>query len=351
MSAIFEAARRDIDAIISHLRCVEVERRLVERVTQGSSDADIEAYGGRLAELNAQSPTRRLIVYSAAVLALYGAYERFIEEVLESYASGFPSRVPHYADISEAVRLHHLRLSLELASRDGARSKLAVPQIILNLAGCIGPGGSDGYTLNAEAFRVHYGNIRAGKLGELFAAVGFERLAEKVVRIPPLAHWVMKEVQAERLIKSEAAKLAYLDDFVERRNEVAHGEPSEVLSLDLIEAYAAFLKSLCESLSALVVAQEYQDLTGRLVCLGKPIRVFKKIRVVTFDLKNVVLRPGTRLLVCRGQGVHPKFVEQAVSSIQVRGKDRRSVTARTRVIPAGIKLGDVPTEGIYYVLA
>lgn len=353
MGAIFELARRDISAVMDHLECVQLELALIERIYRADElDNDLSARVERLVELGAVSPSRRLIVYAAAVIALYGAFERFVEELLETYASGYPVRIPRYMEVDQAVKDQHLRLSLDLAARavkDGSRSKLSVSHIIQNLAGCMVAEQDAPYVFNAEAFRVHFGNIRAAKLSELFSAVGIGGILSQITKVPPLSKWILDEVAAGRLVKQDGPKLAFLDDFVERRNEIAHGQPVEMMSLDLIGRYSQFLLALCESLERVTIDRELGDSCRQLHSIGSPLAILKKINVVTFDLTNAKVTVGSKILVKRSSATGLRHIEFIIESLMVGDKPRKSVTARKTPVPVGIRISGTAANGEYFV--
>jgi len=353
MGAIFELARRDITAIIEHLQCEDLELSLVERLSRADNAEVVGAPEvARLIVLGALSPSRRLIAYSAAVIALYGAFERFVEDLLESFASGYPARIPHYGELDSTVRDQHLRLSLELAAKlakDTLRSKLDVGQIIRNLADCMSVNPGETYVFNGEAFRVHFGNIRSAKLSELFNAVGIPGVLANVTKVAPFSRWIHEEIVAERLVKSDREKLAFLDDFVERRNEIAHGRPAEILSLELIDRYAQFLLALCESLERITVDSELADRCKQCVSIGRPVSILKKINVLTFDLSAAKVAVGDRILVKRNNSGGLRYAEFQIVSLMVENAPRRVVTARKKPVPLGIKVSGAPVNGEYFV--
>ncbi len=227
-------------------------------------------------------PHRKVYAYTAIVISLYGSLERFIESLVESYVYTIGKRTPKYEQLPDEIRKHHLRKSMDLIEKiqRTGRGNLDVTQIIGNLHQSLSNNNSS--ALNSEAYSNHTANIRCPVVDELFNNVGVQGICGRARSLA----FVGQANQA-----SSVPQWPLIDDLAERRNELSHGMPSGILSLEMLKDYTSEVCSFArqvynvangESLrplvehSAIALPPAVQVIDHKIVCIsnaGHPISV------------------------------------------------------------------------------
>lgn len=201
---------------------------------------------------------RRRFDYSAVIVALYASLERFVEDLVISYAE-VASRRDLYTALPERLVSKHLQKTAELLSRgriDQARYPgVTQHQLIENLFGCLS--GATPYTLNPVAVAAHDKNIRYDELQTLLNVVDISH--DAVRRADPLIEWYIGEQKMTGARPDAVPTLVVqqrLDNLVERRNDVAHrgGNPTDRLGIDEMRSLVEFVSALCRSVFTLFVS-------------------------------------------------------------------------------------------------
>jgi hypothetical protein len=208
---------------------------------------------------------RRRFDYAAFVVALYAAFEKFIESLIAAYVRLETRRV-QYADLPPKLVKKHLSRTAEILSRgrlgEGRYAGLRELDFVKNLFECLN--GITPYTLNEAAVVAHDLNLRGGEIDTLFAAVGIEQLCDRVRRADALLDWycTAKELADPPQDGVPAAAVEErLKDIVERRNQVAHrgGNPVDLLGVDAMIDMLQFIEAFSKSVFAMAVGRYLQN--------------------------------------------------------------------------------------------
>lgn len=238
---------------------------------------------------------RRRLDYAAFVVALYSAFEGFVESLVWSHAELVASRV-RYADLPLKLQAANLKQSAEILGRrlgEGRYAGTGGAEIVANLHACLS--GSSAYKLNRHAVVYHDMNLRASAVYEIFGVLGIENVSARVRQSEAMLAWFEHS-------KGQAAADSLLDvielrmrDLVERRNQVTHsgGNPSEILAPEEMQIRIEFLEAYSRALFT-VVAGAYLERcyveARAALTLGKPLEgPYRKGTAV------VVGRPPCRL--------------------------------------------------------
>lgn len=338
MRATLDELLATLDDLVAFIGSIEPVNKVLER----NPDEAVRRY----------LTARRRLDYSAFVVVLYAAFEGFVESLAGAYAELQAARMA-YAELPERLRNKHLQQSGELLARarlgEGRYSDVDHVAIVTNLYDCISGGKS--YRLNRHALVQHQGNLKAAVVGEVFAAIGVDRINERARRADPLVQWHRLVIDRADNTVPEAVIGLQLDDLVERRNQVAHsgGDPGESLDaaemrrrIDFVEAYARALYR--------VLAGEHLrthiDQAGTSEQLALHAGPYKDNSVV------VVARPTVR--ICVGQlivGLREGDLRWGrIQEIQVSGVGVSSVEAEAAGPPVGLRVDFRVTKGTTLLL-
>lgn len=208
---------------------------------------------------------RRRFDYSAFIIAVYASFEKFAEDLVDSYVSLEASRVA-YSSLPEKLQKKHLFRTADMLARGRVgfgryveTTKLALVQ---NLLECLED--KTGYKLNKPAVIAHDNNLRIDELDKLFAPAGIEDVSSKVRKCSQLTQWFAK-VNHHSVPEGSGIPQQILDervrDLVDRRNLIAHrgGNPDDLLGPDDMDELLDFVEALSSALFSVVVGHYLQS--------------------------------------------------------------------------------------------
>jgi len=114
-----------------------------------------------------------------------------------------------------------------------------------------------------------------------------------------------------------------INDLADRRNEVAHGQPSELLSASLLLEYISVVRTLCHTLfdSAILSIMPFAQRAA--IAIGSPCKVLRSGYAACFELTiGTELHVNDTIVAYSGDCA---FRSGPVLSIQVNGSDRDTV--------------------------
>jgi hypothetical protein len=204
--------------------------------------------------------------------------------------------------------------------------------------------------MNTDALCAHSANFRADIVDEVFGRLGIGGVTRRLHLVSPLTEHlasIYPELQVEAL-KAEQ-KYFHLNDLAERRNEVAHGNASEILSPALIITYVDFVAAFGAALYELVRSHYFE-----LVALhgakpiGKAIAVYNN-EIVCIELNNVEVMVGDMIIPKTGSGVRP-CLAGGILELQI-DKQAIEVCPPGEAVKVGMRVAFRCKEGYQYFLA
>lgn len=275
---------------------------------------------------------KRRYDYSSLIVSLYGVLEQYIETLMRAYSSSLNSVVPHYADMPESVRSSHVNLTFDLISKsEQSRYRgMVTPQaLVANLHSCLS--NQAVYRINTDAFCLHTANFRADVVDQLFGRVGIKGISQRLHLFSPLTECLQALYPGANLAAlNPEVKYFHLNDLAERRNEVAHGSVSNLLSVDIICDYVNFVESYCVALYELVRCHFLEYVTRHTAtALGKAIAVYNNT-IVCLELRDVAVSVGDILIAVTSRDERP-YLAGEIREMQVDRKPIESVHAAAPV--------------------
>jgi hypothetical protein len=301
---------------------------------------------------------RRRLDYAAFVIALYSAWENFVDDLAWAHTELESSR-NKYSELCDQLRLKHLQQSANLLFRgrlgEGKYLGLSEMDVIENLHACLS--GKNPYKLNRHAVVHHDYNLRSHVVQDVFGPLGIKNINESACRTKTLIDWYRASENIESPSRTPVPPTVVglrLDDLVDRRNEVSHGGRHWSESLDTIEMQVRlnFLEAYARSLFNVLAGaylDRYHIKSGLAISLGRPIEGPYKNGSV------VVRKPPCR--VFRGQpivGIREGRVDRWGEILEIRVQDVavESIEPDSAATDAGLRADFKFTKGIQlYALA
>ena len=246
----------------------------------GTSDAAIPGIRLQpLDEIRRGAPSRlswQVYDHCAAFTRLYAVYEEFVRDLVSEYLRLVPELYEKYDELPENMATQHrlgiAQILLKLG-KEGPYKHLDETKIIGDLAH--GLGGGLGYKLLRQAFLIDPQNYRHTVLVRLFGYLGIKDCWTWVERHPLVSAFM----QRERDRNETAATI--LHTMVEYRNEAAHGNVTETVSVEELKSIADCILVICEALAQLATKQVVprREKLGQATSVGDVIHTFSNCRV------------------------------------------------------------------------
>lgn len=249
MRSIWDEIAREIE----ELRALVDSITPVSKVLQDHADSAVTKY----------LRIRRRFDHAAFVVALYAAFEKFVESLVSAYAQLMASRTA-YAALPQNLRSKHLNRSAEILARgrlgEGRYAGLTAHGLVKNLFDCLSA--SNPYTLNEIAITHHDQNLRVKQVDALFSVLdinkvlGIEQATQVVCKADTMLRWFndVEGSESVEVVPSETIEQR-LKGVVERRNEVAHrgGNPDNLLGVADMREVSDFMHAYTRSLFEVAV--------------------------------------------------------------------------------------------------
>lgn len=268
--------------------------------------------------------------YSSAVIALYGAVERFGEESLADYVRFLNKACPSYEQLPEALRKAHLGATARVLQSPELERLGGAETIVADLNSCLQV--EAGYRLTPATFSFHTANFRNGVFKELWHQVGVDNVTGSISQNDAY-------VEAVEIVDPGSPQGSFFrfDDIAERRNEIAHGMAiSDLLSMnllmqyvDIVEAFAAALRERVGSAALGVLADHHG------IAREAPIAVYNN-EIVCLTCSSGQIAVGDCLI---GRQVDGGYRGGPILEIQIQNESVPQVVASDGEIDVGLKVG------------
>jgi hypothetical protein len=196
---------------------------------------------------------KKVFEYKSIIISLYGILEKHIEVFVKEYLVYLSTLYKDYNDFSNTIRKNHFNFSLELIdsiNRNFAKYQhLTKEQVIFNLNKCAED--SEDYILNVDCFFISSGNLNHKKIEEKFRNFEVSGLGTLLKNNLKFREYLSKEKNIDNLSNFDSDVFATeINDLVNRRNEIAHGEEviDKLLTLSELLKYIDFLEVYCHSI-------------------------------------------------------------------------------------------------------
>lgn len=184
--------------------------------------------------------------YAMQLVLLYGAFERLIEGFLVGTITTLNELVPTYAELPQRIQDNHRRKSLDSLRDDiwlgRSNDSLLSAKLIECLHSCEAQAAN--YKLNSLTYGRHSANFRRATIDDGFREVGIDKFLLLTSASPEFKQYLAAGPREKGLLDAD---FGAIDDLAERRNEIAHGSPTQLLSRDQIADYVEFFRAFARS--------------------------------------------------------------------------------------------------------
>jgi hypothetical protein len=324
-------AASEISTIRAALKVSESVRKLL-----AENNGDAKRLQTRLPS-PPELPDWRIYDHCAALTRLYSVFAAFVEDLLEEWLLFLSRSTPKYQDLEERVRNQHRdgvgRILLQIQHK--RYRALTTAQIISGLHNGLNDGNP--YELLPQAYFSHDRNYGPEILETIFRGAGVDRITQWFDRHRFVRSFIVN-------IKGDSTTYdAELKNFLEYRNDAAHGRVDNFLGTEALLQTTDFIGAIIGALveRILEASCKLREERGETLDCGSITEVFTKAHAVVVKVANVTLRKGEPLIL-RGEC----FCRlSTINSIQIDGNDVEAASSGNAT-EVGLALGDDVRKGL-----
>ena len=344
MTTSFASFLKNTDSLKKHLQFQADVRHIIEFSNKSVSPLP-EDLTDSVKDLSLNSTNERLFNYKANIISLYGALEHYVEELIREYIDRIRQFYKQFSVLDEKIQKDYFekwkslhtsikRGHTKYGTLDEKRMAISLHDSIVNDVNSILP----------ECFIPIGGNYRHKIICDALTALGVKNIGSQLKKYPPFDEYIAKNGLSG--IDDDSLFLK-IDELVERRNEVAHGAASSILSdeefkelLQFVEVYAYALDSF---ITDDLLGREW-DYRSKIEVLS-PDKVFPSISVISFKTKSIHVRKGGFCLMRRTDSFFPRFIKFRIEDLRIetedgKGSDTEEVIATGNEVVFSLKIGD-----------
>lgn len=344
-SELLDAFIKDLNDIRDYIKFIV----LVKNVTNQNKVDDISIIDSRMSELNNHlvkfNVTKRIFEYKSITISLYGILEKYIVVWIKDFIEYLPKIINNYNDLPDNFRNRHFDLSVDLIryiieKKNTKYDLLNKEDILKKLHLCIED--HSPFQLNSEAFFPRSGNLKYSKISEAFKSLDINLTASlKIIGKRPegfLFDIINLDSRGDDLF-------GLIDDLVERRNCIAHGDDiDDIINIIEFNKYIDFLEEYGKALYQVLVEKLFEIEANCLfeeVEKSKVINVFQSGSILCLELDSKTLKRGDCIIIGLIDG---GYIKKEMLDIQIDGVSYDLLEMRG-INNVGINLGGGVSKG------
>lgn len=239
----------------------------------------------------------RGFINSGILVGLYGTLEQYVERLLEDCVETYVSCCQSYAQLPEGLLRQYSILSAEVLTAlaaDRYNGTLTQAELATGLLGTLNR--ATPIALATGVFSRHTANVRWELIKSLFSRAGLNVASTAKFSV------LLEAVSVH--FPNEGDPVFVINDLAERRNALAHGVMSDLLSLELLGSYIEVVEAFAVSLYATVASETLRVILSEQAIsdfgsLGRPDRVFRNSIAGYVDLSHEVATGRVVAIVTR----------------------------------------------------
>jgi len=205
-----------------------------------SEDADAERKINDLGIKRSPVKEEHAFRQCAVITHLYSTYETFVEDALAFWLSKMPL---YFQSVPDGLK-NKYRLGISKIIRDIDRRQyrhLELSDVLTKFLKSVNPNRE--WSFVTDALTMHENNLRRAELEGLFNTATYDSFWHDLENSPKVKKF---------LSDIDKSLEDHLDDFVNYRNEAAHGSPDELISLGALRDWIEFVMIVCKSIADII---------------------------------------------------------------------------------------------------
>lgn len=247
-------------------------------------------------------PLARSFEASMAAVLIYGALEAFIRDLAAEYLQEYTLRLQTLEKIPKKILSTQFELTMEylkLSTLQHYRGTATTEELAKSLLAGLVP--AQNQSIVFEPLLRHTSNFRLSTIDEYFNRIAVSGVCRGAAMLPEAKAYAA--ITGFEAVNGEHERLwRDIDDLVEHRNMVAHGDLSNTLSWDTLLDYCTLISIFGQTLTMQVqdtfCSHLHQEISKP---IGSPVAIFGG-NVVCVNTNGVGLKIGDTLCILSGAG-------------------------------------------------
>ena len=278
------------------------------------------------ADLSSNLREEKVFRHCAIVNQLYSIYEAFSEAVLGVWLSRLP-RYKLFQDLPHTFR-NAYRCGIARIIQDSEKRKyrhIALIDVLDKYLSSLR--GESPWEFVGEALTAHDRNLRRSELEQLFHSAGLVGVWPSLERNPTITSLTV-DGDANKSLEQ------MILDLVTYRNDASHGTPDEILGVDTLREWIAFVKAFCTALALFVTHRIVHEEASSVpeAVYGVVTETFSN-NVAIIKCDRGYLRVGEHLFFLR----ESDCTHARIDSLQVNDINHNSVEIKHEGFEVGIQ--------------
>lgn len=276
----------------------------------------------------------KLYSVSSCVTRLYGIFENYVETLISDYLDVIPD-IFAFDELSASMRKEYrVGISHLLSRLDGPRySHLNHSDLIRWYHEALAS--QRPYRFVAPALTRHDENLRIPVIRDML----------KRVQLNDLDAWIAHHEATRALYEDDAVISALVEselkNFVELRNDAAHGSLTNLPGHETLERYCNLITALIQALSAYFYREVIisRNKIGKVRFLGEITEVFERPKafILSLEPQSFVSMQDSVHLVTQWS-----CIETSINSIQIDGQPADGIAALRNTLEVGMSCKTLP---------
>ena len=299
--------REHLRKIVNHINDATKREALINK----ASSLDPIVYGELRAHKNQEVEFR----YKAVVISAYGAFEKFIELILEEYIHEQSKLIPKFSRLDKRIQDNYIDnwKTLHGNLQSQKFSDLKEEELVMNLYQVIH---DDSSGIMPECYMKLNGNYKSSVIHEMLLGIG--------VNNDEMRKYYHVQLEDPITFNTLVEKL---DELVARRHVIAHtpGKQDDLVDDEILLMNIGLLQIYAETLCAFlrdkllerkwIAFKDYQEVIT-------PHNARDVKHVLTFnDVKNFGIMLNQQALVQLPEETYPRYIETKVDGITIQEKE------------------------------
>lgn len=277
--------------------------------------------------------------YRSLIVSIYGVLEQYLDSLIVEYVENVNQLAVSTNEIPDEILKHHLNLSFELIEKvrhSSYRGRDTVESIVEGLHSC--NLNNQSFRLNSSAYANRKANYRPDIITQMFSRIGISDILHSVIKLPEFQEDV-DAIFPDLNVSTQDTKTVFrlLDDLAERRNDVAHGNSSDVLSIELIKETLQLIEASIRAIHKVTNRALLPIYQKKAVFTSPPIAVYDH-SIVCIEIFGCVVESGDMLVAFTADQNLRSYRSCIIDELQVNGKSIARVDAISSTAKVGIKV-------------
>lgn len=297
--------REELGKIVTHINDVKTQESIISAAAnEGLNAAKV---------LLTHKTDEKKFLYNAVIISAYGAFERYIESLLDEYIEKQGKLLLKFSQLDSKIQNNYvenwklLHKNLQYKKYSALNEKDLIKNlydVICRGKGCVKP----------ECYYKPNGNYKPKIILEVFQSIGIDDAnIKEYCKIP----------EEDALTLSYETIVNNVDEIIERRHVIAHttGKIDDILDSDMLLLYLSYLKLYAEALSDCLNDRLIEIFWSGMKDKQNIIQAdnsMKVAQVLVFkNIHGVQFAKDQMVTICMPKGTYPRYKFVKVEEIRI----------------------------------